>query len=292
MINTNEILKKYNIRLSKQLGQNFLTDINIIRKIVDAAEVNNDDFVIEIGPGIGALTVALADRAGKVAAIEIDRKIIPALKETTGNFKNVSIINNDILKTDVHSLTACWNKTVKVVSNLPYYITTPVIMMFLENNFPAERMIFMIQKEVALRMTAKPGSKDYGALSVGAQTAGDVKLLFNVSRQCFIPKPEVDSVVIRITPTGKYLDLIADRKIFFQCVRAAFSKRRKTLLNAISSSHNLRLEKETIRKIFASLNLSDTVRGEELSIEQYIAFSNIVANLPEHSGTEKYPPTP
>lgn len=282
MINTNEILKKYNIRLSKQLGQNFLTDINIIRKIVDAAEINSDDFVIEIGPGIGALTVALADKAGKVAAIEIDRRIIPALEETTGNYENVSIINKDILKTDIHSLTAGWDKTVKVVSNLPYYITTPVIMLFLENSFPAERMVFMIQKEVAVRMTAKPGSKDYGALSVGVQTAGDVKLLFNVSRRCFIPKPEVDSVVIKITPTGKYLDSIVDKKIFFQCVRAAFSKRRKTLLNAMSSSHELKLEKETVRKIMASLNLNETVRGEELSVEQYIAFSNIVVNLPEH----------
>jgi len=282
VINTNEILKKYNIRLSKQLGQNFLTDINIIRKIVDAAEINSDDFVIEIGPGIGALTVALADKAGKVAAIEIDRRIIPALEETTGNYENVSIINKDILKTDIHSLTAGWDKTVKVVSNLPYYITTPVIMLFLENSFPAERMVFMIQKEVAVRMTAKPGSKDYGALSVGVQTAGDVKLLFNVSRRCFIPKPEVDSVVIKITPTGKYLDSIVDKKIFFQCVRAAFSKRRKTLLNAMSSSHELKLEKETVRKIMASLNLNETVRGEELSVEQYIAFSNIVVNLPEH----------
>jgi len=279
VINTNEILKKHNIRLTKQLGQNFLTDINIIRKIVDAAEINSDDFVIEIGPGIGALTVALAGRAGKVAAVEIDRKLLPALSETTCDFRNVSIINEDILKTDLYSLIAGWNKTVKVVSNLPYYITTPVIMKFLENEFPAERMVFMIQKEVALRMTAKPGSKDYGALSVGTQTAGDIKLLFNVSRQCFIPKPEVDSVVIRITPTGRYLNLITDRRIFFQCVRAAFSKRRKTLLNAVSGSHDLMLEKETIRKISTSLNLKETIRGEELSVEQYIAFSNIVANL-------------
>ncbi|HEY8500907.1 MAG TPA: 16S rRNA (adenine(1518)-N(6)/adenine(1519)-N(6))-dimethyltransferase RsmA, partial [Clostridia bacterium] len=250
------------------------------------AEINSDDFVIEIGPGIGALTVALADRAGRVAAVEIDRRIIPALEETTANFENVSIINKDILETDVRLLTAGWDKTVKVVSNLPYYITTPVVMMFLENSFPAERMIFMIQKEVAVRMTAKPGSKDYGALSVAVQTAGDIKQLFNVSRQCFIPKPEVDSVIIKITPTGKYLDSIIDRRIFFQCVRAAFSKRRKTLLNALSSSHDLRLEKETIRKILTSLNLDDTVRGEELSVEQYIDFSNIVANLPEHNETE------
>ncbi|NLM27808.1 MAG: 16S rRNA (adenine(1518)-N(6)/adenine(1519)-N(6))-dimethyltransferase RsmA [Clostridiaceae bacterium] len=287
MINTNEILKKYNIRLSKQLSQNFLTDINIIRKIVDAAEINGDDFVIEIGPGIGALTVALAGKAGKVAAIEIDSRIIPALEETTGSFKNVTIINEDILKTDIQSLTAGWDKTVKIVSNLPYYITTPVIMMFLENDFPVERMVFMVQKEVAERMSAKPGSKDYGALSVGVQTAGDIKLLFNVSRRCFIPKPEVDSVVIKITPSGKYLDSIVDKKVFFQCVRAAFSKRRKTLLNAINSSDELKLEKETIRDILASLNLNCNVRGEELSIEQFIAFANIVANLPGHTVTNK-----
>jgi len=282
VINTNEILKKYNIRLSKQLGQNFLTDINIIRKIVDAAEINGNDFVIEVGPGIGALTVALAGRAGKVAAVEIDRRIIPALEETTGGFNNVTIINKDILKTDIRSLAADWDGTVKVVSNLPYYITTPVIMLFLESDFPAERMIFMVQKEVAVRMTSKPGSKDYGALSVGVQAAGDIKVLFTVSRQCFIPKPEVDSAVVRITPNGKYLNSIINKNIFFQCVRAAFSKRRKTLLNAISGSNDFELKKEEARIMLASLNLDDNVRGEELSVEQFIALSNIVANLTGH----------
>lgn len=279
MINTNEILSKYEIRLTKSLGQNFLTDVNIIRKIIDAGELTKEDLVLEIGPGIGALTVSLAEKAGKVIAIEIDRRLIPALKETTAGYKNITIVHGDILKTDVQSLIGEWNGRIKVISNLPYYVTTPTMMMFLENGFSVERMVLMVQKEVALRIAAKPGSKDYGSLSVGVQVAGVPKLLFHVSRHCFIPKPDVDSSVIRIILSDKYLRAIIQKRVFFQCVRAAFSQRRKTLLNSIGNAPNLNIGKGVMRQILTNLNLKENIRGEELSVEQFIEISNQVAEF-------------
>lgn len=279
MINTNEILNNYHIRLTKSLGQNFLTDTNIIRKIVQAGELSDNDLVLEVGPGIGALTVSLAQQAGKVIAVEIDKNLIPALEETTASFQNISVIHGDILKVDVHSIIQGWGGPVKVISNLPYYVTTPVVMMFLENNLPIERMVLMVQKEVALRMAANPGTKDYGALSVGVQVAGTPKVLFQVSRHCFIPKPDVDSTVLRIILSDHYQDMILDKRLFYQCVRAAFSQRRKTLLNAMSGAPNWRLEKETVRQIISEMNLKDTIRGEELSVEQFIALSNLIVNI-------------
>lgn len=276
MINTNEILSKYDIRLTKSLGQNFLTDANILRKITEAGELTPEDLVIEVGPGIGALTVTLAQQAGRVVAVEIDKNLIPALKETTGHIPNISVIHEDILKVDINTILQGWNGPVKVISNLPYYVTTPVVMMFLENNYPIERMVLMVQKEVAQRMAAKPGTKDYGALSVGVQVAGTPKVLFQVSRNCFIPKPDVDSAVLRIILNGKLLEKINDKTIFFNCVRAAFSQRRKTLLNAMSGAPNWRLDKEAIKRLIAAMGLKDTVRGEELSVEQFITLSNMV----------------
>ncbi len=276
MINTNEILSKYDIRLTKSLGQNFLTDANILRKITEAGELTPEDLVIEVGPGIGALTVTLAQQAGRVVAVEIDKNLIPALKETTGHIPNISVIHEDILKVDINAILQGWNGPVKVISNLPYYVTTPVVMMFLENNYPIERMVLMVQKEVAQRMAAKPGTKDYGALSVGVQVAGTPKVLFQVSRNCFIPKPDVDSAVLRIILNGKLLEKINDKTIFFNCVRAAFSQRRKTLLNAMSGAPNWRLDKEAIKRLIAAMGLKDTVRGEELSVEQFITLSNLV----------------
>lgn len=276
MINTNEILSKYNIRLTKSLGQNFLTDANILRKIAEVGELTPEDLVIEVGPGIGALTVTLAQQAGRVVAIEIDKNLIPALKETTGHIPNITVIHEDILKVDINAILQGWNGPVKVISNLPYYVTTPVVMMFLENNYPIERMVLMVQKEVAQRMAAKPGTKDYGALSVGVQVAGTPKVLFQVSRNCFIPKPDVDSAVLRIILNGKLLEKINDKTIFFNCVRAAFSQRRKTLLNAMSGAPNWRLDKEDIKRLITALGLKETVRGEELSVEQFITLSNMV----------------
>jgi 16S rRNA (adenine1518-N6/adenine1519-N6)-dimethyltransferase len=279
LINTNEILKKYQLRLTKSLGQNFITDINILKKIADAGDLTMDDLVIEIGPGIGALTVNLAQKAGRVIGIELDKNLIPALNETTGCFDNITIINEDILKVDIKSLISEWNGPVKVISNLPYYVTTPVVMMFLENDFPIECMVIMVQKEVALRMSARPGTKEYGALSVGVQVAGSVKFLFNVSQNCFIPKPDVDSSVIRITLHDKYLKEIEDREVFFKCVRSAFSKRRKTLLNAMSNFPGLDLNRNAVREIIKTMKLKEAIRGEELTIEQFIQLANHVVNL-------------
>lgn len=277
MINTNEILNKYNLRLTKTLGQNFLTDANIIRKITEAGELSREDLVIEVGPGIGALTVSLAQKAGKVVAIEIDRKLMPALEETTGGFDNIELINADVLKVDMAQLIGGWNGSVKVISNLPYYVTTPVIMMFLEGNYPIERMVLMVQKEVAQRITANPKTKEYGALSVGIQAAGLPKVLFNVSRNCFIPKPEVDSTVVRIITTDENRKRIKDRKIFHECVKAAFSQRRKTLLNSLSGSPFLDIDRETVRNILLQLGLKEQTRGEELTVDQFIRLSNSIA---------------
>lgn len=277
MINTNEILSKYNIRLTKTLGQNFLTDANIIRKITDAGELSKEDLVIEVGPGIGALTVSLAEKAGKVVAIEIDKKLIPVLEETTSQFKNVVLVNADALKADISQLISDWKGNIKVISNLPYYVTTPIVMMFLEGDYPIERMVLMVQKEVAQRMVAQPKTKDYSALSVGVQAAGLPKILFNVSRNCFIPKPEVDSTVLRIILTDEYRKKIRDYKVFHECVKAAFAQRRKTLINSMSGAANLAIDKEAIKDIILSLNLKEQTRGEELSVEQFISLSNLIA---------------
>ncbi len=277
MINTNEILSRYNIRLTKSLGQNFLTDANIIRKITEAGELTPEDLVVEVGPGIGALTVSLAKQAGKVIAVEIDKNLIPALHETTGPYPNITVIHEDILKADVHSMLQGWNGRVKIISNLPYYITTPVVMMFLESNLPIERMVLMVQKEVAQRMAAKPGTKDYGALSVGVQVAGTPRVLFQVSKNCFIPKPDVDSSVLRIVLENRLLQEIKDRKVFYNCVRAAFSQRRKTLINALSGAPNFRLDKETVKALIDRMGLKEMIRGEELSVQQFITLSNLMA---------------
>lgn len=277
MINTNEILTRYSLRLTKTLGQNFLTDANIIRKITDAGEISEKDLVIEVGPGIGALTVSLAKKAGKVIAIEIDRKLMPALEETTGSFDNIELVNADVLKVDISGLIDGWPGNVKVISNLPYYVTTPIIMMFLEGNYPIERMVLMVQKEVAQRITAAPKTKDYGALTVGVQALGIPKILFNVSRNCFIPKPEVDSAVVRIIIRDELKKKIIDHRIFHECVKAAFSQRRKTLLNSLGSSPFLDIDRETVRELLSVLNLKEQTRGEELSVDQFVLLSNLIA---------------
>jgi len=269
MINTNEVLKKYGLKLTKTLGQNFLTDINIIKKIVDTGEVNPSDFVLEIGPGIGAMTAEIAKRAGKVVAVEIDRNLIPALQENLEDFSNVSIVNQDIMKADIKELINGWNGPKKVISNLPYYITTPIIMMLLETDIAWDILVFMVQKEVAFRLAAAPSTKDYSAISVAVRYYSDPKLAFTVSRNCFIPKPDVDSAVVKLKKRD--LECVRDinKELFFRIVKASFSHRRKTLLNSLGSQSWLDGGKERLRNVLAKLGIKEAVRAEELTIEDF-----------------------
>mgnify|MGYP000977335385 CR=1 FL=1 len=277
MINTNEILKKYDLKLTKTLGQNFLTDINIIKKIVDAGEVNQEDLVLEIGPGIGAMTVELAKRAGKVVAVEIDKHLIPALEENLAHLDNVNLVHGDIMKVDIHALIGDWAGPKKVISNLPYYITTPIVMMLLEGDINWDTLVFMVQKEVALRMAATPGSKDYSALSVAVRYYSEPKMAFTVSKNCFIPKPDVDSAVVRLKK--RELDFVQDipKEFFFQVVRASFGQRRKTLLNALGLQPWLNGGKERLKEILNKLGIKETVRAEELSLETFAALCRELA---------------
>ena len=269
MINTNEVLKKYGLKLTKTLGQNFLTDINIIKKIVETGEVCPSDLVLEIGPGIGAMTAEIAKRAGKVVAVEIDRNLIPALQENLGEYSNVSIVNQDIMKADIKELINGWTGPKKVISNLPYYITTPIIMMLLETDIAWDILVFMVQKEVALRLAAAPSTKDYSAISVAIRYYSDPKLAFTVSRNCFIPKPEVDSAVVKLKRRDLECVHDIDKELFFRIVKASFSQRRKTLLNSLGSQGWLEGGKVHLRNVLAKLDIKETVRAEELTIEDF-----------------------
>lgn len=274
MINTGEVLKKYDLRLTKTLGQNFLTDINIIKKIVEAGDVGSSDLVVEVGPGIGSMTAELAKHAGKVVAIEIDKHLIPALEENLSDFNNISLVNADIMKVDLKSLVEGWAGPLKVISNLPYYITTPIIMMLLEGELPWDTLVFMVQKEVAQRMAASPGTKDYSALSVAVRYHADPKLAFTVSKNCFIPKPDVDSAVVRLKKRELSFMKDVDREFFFKVVRASFGQRRKTLLNALGSQPWLDGGKERLRNVLGKLDIKENVRAEELSLEAFARLSS------------------
>lgn len=274
MINTNEILSKYGLKLTKSLGQNFLTDANIIRKIVDTAEVDENDLVLEVGPGIGALTARLAERAGRVVAVEIDRRLLEPLSETLGGYGNVRVIHADIMKTDLRELTTGWNGSLKVVSNLPYYITSPVIMNMLESGIPWSLLVFMVQKEVVGRMVALPGTKDYSALSVAVRYYADPKLAFHVSRNCFIPKPDVDSAVVKLKRRSLSQPDYLAREFLFRVIQASFSQRRKTLLNSLGKQPWLEGGKERLREALARMGLSEDTRAENLSVEQFIQLAS------------------
>jgi len=278
-----ELIKKFNIRLRKSLGQNFLTDEAVARRIVDAADVKSSDLVIEVGAGAGSMTLELAARAGRVAAIEIDRHLMPALTENLKEFDNVDIINEDILKLDIKKdiIEATKNRhtgfkagSVKVVANLPYYITTPVIMKFLEEEPGIDLMVFMVQKEVADRMMAEPGNKDYGALSVAVQYYSKPEKIFDVPPHCFIPKPDVDSTVIRLNIFKTPPVVLADKDLFFKTVRASFAQRRKTLVNALFNSGYFSKDKEQIKEVLKNLGIDERQRGETLSIMQFAQLSN------------------
>jgi len=274
-LNTKELIKKYGIKLTKSLGQNFLTDSNVVSRIVDTAEITEDDLVIEIGPGIGSMTGELASRAGRVIAVEIDKHLIPALEDNLKDFSNLEIINEDIMKVSVKAVTENrQNMRLKVVANLPYYITTPIIMKLLEEDNDIELMVFIVQKEVAQRMVAKPGGKDYGALSVAVQYYAQPEKVFDVPPHCFIPQPEVDSTIVKLKKNKKPPVILKDKDMFFKVVKAAFGQRRKTLLNALANSEALSRSKEEVREILSAVNIDENTRGETLSMEQFAALAN------------------
>ena len=280
MGNTREIIKKFNIRLNKSLGQNFLTDENIVKKIVDTVGLSNADMVIEIGPGIGNMTKELCHQAGWVTAIEIDKYLIPALKDNLKGFQNIEIVNKDVMNEDIADIIhrakekGHGSGAVKVAANLPYYITTPIIMKLLESNPGIDAMVFMVQKEVAERMIAKPGGKDYGALTVAVQYYSKPMIEFNVPPECFIPAPNVDSTVIRLDIFKTPPVQLNSQKLFFKVVKASFGQRRKTLVNALHNSGYFIEGKEEIKKMLVNMGIQEKQRGETLSIMQFAELAN------------------
>lgn len=276
--NTIAVLQKYNFTFQKKYGQNFLIDSNVLEKIMDAAEIGKDDCVVEIGPGIGTMTQYLAERAGEVVAVEIDKNLIPILTETLADYKNVSIINEDILKVDLNRIVEEKNggRPVKIVANLPYYITTPIIMGLFENHVPVKSITVMVQKEVADRMQVGPGTKDYGALSLAVQYYAKPEIVAIVPPNCFIPRPNVASAVIRLTCHEKKPVEVKNEKGMFALIRASFNQRRKTLANSLSNAQNLSLTREQVTEALESMQLSPTIRGEALTLEQFAALADIL----------------
>lgn len=275
---TIETIKKYQFNFQKKFGQNFLIDEHVIQKIINGAQVTKDDFVLEIGPGIGTMTQYLAEAAREVAAVEIDKKLIPILGETLSEYDNVTIINEDILKVDIGALALERNagKPIKVVANLPYYITTPIIMGLFESHVPIDNITVMVQKEVADRMKVGPGSKDYGALSLAVQYYAKPYLVANVPANCFIPRPNVDSAVIRLTRHECPAVEVENEALMFNMIRASFNQRRKTLQNGLKNSGLFPVSKEEIIEVIKEAGLPETVRGEALTLEQFARLSNLM----------------
>ncbi|MCK4259965.1 MAG: 16S rRNA (adenine(1518)-N(6)/adenine(1519)-N(6))-dimethyltransferase RsmA [Halanaerobiales bacterium] len=267
-VRTRELMKKFNIRPTKALGQNFLIDSNILDKIVEAGALTGEDHVVEIGPGIGSLTERIAKFAGKLTIIEKDRKLIPVLKEILNSYTNIEYIEGDVLKVDWSQIIQPGEK-VKVIANLPYYITTPIIMGFLEKKIPIELMVFMIQKEVAERMIANPGGKDYGALSVAVQFYSKGEIVTIVPPTVFIPRPNVDSAVVKLTRLEEPAVKVSDEDLFFKVVRASFQQRRKTLRNSLSGSPKISLSKEEIEEALTAVGIDPSLRGERLGIQEF-----------------------
>ena len=275
---TIETIKKYGFNFQKKFGQNFLIDDHVICKIINGAEVTKDDFVLEIGPGIGTMTQYLCEAAREVAAVEIDKKLIPILGETLSAYDNVTVINEDILKVDIRALALEKNngKPIKVVANLPYYITTPIIMGLFESHVPIDNITVMVQKEVADRMKVGPGSKDYGALSLAVQYYAKPYLVANVPANCFIPRPNVDSAVIRLSRHEEPIVHVEDETLMFNIIRASFNQRRKTLQNGLKNSGLFPLSKDEIVGSIVEAGLPETVRGEALTLEQFAQLANII----------------
>ena len=276
---TIEVLQKYNFNFQKKYGQNFLIDPHVLDKIIAAAEITKDDFVLEIGPGIGTLTQYLAEAAREVVAVEIDSSLIPILEDTLSSYDNVSVINEDVLKVDLKKLAEERNggKPIKVVANLPYYITTPIIMGLFESHVPLKSLTVMVQKEVALRMQAGPGTKDYGALSLAVQYYADPYLAANVPPNCFMPRPNVGSAVIRLTRFEETPVKVTDEALLFRLIRASFNQRRKTLQNGLVNSPELHFSKEQVAAAIETLGVSPSVRGEALTLEQFAALCNALS---------------
>ena len=276
---TIEVLQKYNFSFQKKFGQNFLIDPHVLDKIIAAAEITKDDFVLEIGPGIGTLTQYLAEAAREVVAVEIDSTLIPILEDTLSAYDNVSVINEDVLKVDLRKLAEERNsgKPIKVVANLPYYITTPIIMSLFESHVPLKSLTVMVQKEVALRMQAGPGTKDYGALSLAVQYYASPYLAANVPPNCFMPRPNVGSAVIRLTRFEETPVQVKDEKLLFRLIRASFNQRRKTLQNGLVNSQELDFTKEQVAAAIATLGVSPSVRGEALTLEQFAALAHALS---------------
>lgn len=276
---TIEVIQKYQFAFQKRFGQNFLIDAHVLEKIVSAAGITKDDCVLEIGPGIGTMTQYLAESAEQVIAVEIDTNLLPILADTLKDYSNVKVINQDILKVDINELVKEYNngRPIKVVANLPYYITTPIIMGLFESNVPIDNITVMVQKEVADRMQVGPGSKDYGALSLAVQYYASPYIVANVPPNCFIPRPNVGSAVIRLTRYQEPPVQVKDPKLMFKLIRASFNQRRKTLQNGLNNSPEISFSKEEITKAIESLGVSPSVRGEALSLEQFAQLANYFA---------------
>ena len=278
--NTIEILNKYKFVFQKKFGQNFLIDTHVLERIIDESGITKDDMVLEIGPGIGTMTQYLCENAREVVAVEIDKMLIPILTEDTlKEYDNVTVINDDILKVDVCKIVEERNggKPIKVVANLPYYITTPIIMGLFENHVPVESITIMVQKEVADRMLAGPGSKEYGALSLAVQYYSSAKVVANVPPNCFMPRPNVGSAVIRLTTHKERPVNPKNEQLMFRIIRAAFNQRRKTLLNSLNNAPDVPATKEAVSKALDELGLSQTIRGEALSLEEFAKLSDIIS---------------
>ncbi len=275
---TIEILNKYHFVFQKKFGQNFLIDTHVLDKIIKAAEVTKEDLVLEIGPGIGTLTQYLCEAAREVIAVEIDKALIPILEDTLSSYDNVTVLNEDILKVDINKLVQEKNngKPIKIVANLPYYITTPIIMGLFEAHVPVENITVMVQKEVAERMQAAPGGKDYGALSLAVQYYAKPYIAANVPPNCFMPRPGVGSAVIRLSLHKDHPVKVKDERLLFRIIRESFNQRRKTLVNGLNNGTEVKLPKETIAEAISQLGVSPTIRGEALTLEQFAKLSDII----------------
>ena len=276
--NTIAVLQKYNFNFQKKFGQNFLIDTRVLDKIIDSAEITGDDCILEIGPGIGTMTQYLAENAREVVAVEIDKNLIPILADTLSEYDNVTVINDDILKVDINKIVEERNggKPIKVVANLPYYITTPIIMGLFESHVPLKSITIMVQKEVADRMQVGPGTKDYGALSLAVQYYAKPEIVANVPPNCFMPRPNVGSAVIKLTRYEQPPVQVQDEKKMFALIRASFNQRRKTLVNGLTNASELPYTKKEVLAALEAMGLPATIRGEALTLEQFARLSNTI----------------